>query len=148
MVEGVGIMHKDQIKSGQGLLFQEFKINFDHLSDADSFYKKVKEEYVTGFAGDPNELNPVYITIFLITNFLTYQVLVAFLVAHVPIFRWLRTDIYKDRSKILFCSLFDITCSVLPIVMIIADYENAHLYHITGFSLIFFLILVHVLTGK
>ena len=130
------------------MLYQQFRINLDHLLDTDAFYKKVKEEYVTGFNGDPNELNPVFITLYLITNFLTYQVLVGFLVAHSPWFKWTRTDIYKNRWKILFCSIFDIICSVLPIIMVISEYKHAYLFHLSAFSLIFFLLLVHVLTGK
>lgn len=93
-------------------------------------------------------MNVVYTTIYLITNYLTFQVLVAFLCAHFSWFKSLRTDIYENRWKILFCSVFDITCSILPIILVIAEYKHALLFHLTAFSLIFFLISIHVMTGK
>ena len=119
-----------------------------HFEDEHALYKRVKEELVTGFSGDLDEMNVVYITLYLITNFLAFQVVIGFLSAHFSWFKRLRTDIYKNRWKILFCSLFDITCSVLPIICIIAEYKHAHLFHLSAFSLIFLLMLIHVLTGK
>ena len=91
-----------------------------HLKDDPSYYSRVKEELVTGFKGDPDELNVIIITLYLITNFLAFQVLVAFLIAHFTWFKWLRTDIYDNRWKILFCCLFDIICSIIPIIFVIS----------------------------
>ena len=94
----------------------------------------MKEELVTGFNGDTNEMNVVYITLYLITNYFAFEVLVGFLATHFSWFKWVRTDIYKNSWKILFCSLFDITCSILPIILVIAEYKHVHLFHLCAFG--------------
>ena len=147
-IEDVGWMHKDQIEAGQDKLYKEFGISMIHLKDEHAFYKRVKEELVTGFIGDVNEMNVAYITIYLITNYFAYQVLVAFLVAHSSWFKWVRTDIYGNRLKILFCCFFDIMCSTVPIIFVISEYKHAYLFHLSAFSLIFFLMFIHILSGK
>ena len=103
---------------------------------------------MTGFNGEPTDVNVAMVTIYLITNYLAFQVLVAFLMSHSSKFREMRTDIYRSRRKIVLCSIFDIICSVVPIIYVIADYDKAHLYHMGAFCLIAALLTIHVVTGK
>ena len=84
----------------------------------------MKEELVTGFSGEKTDINVALVTIYLITNYLAFQVLIGFLVTHSAWFRELRTDIYGSRWKIIVCSIWDVTCSV-PVIFVIADYERA-----------------------
>ena len=120
-----------------------------HFQDEHTAYKKVKEELVTGFNGElSDEMNIAYVTVYFCTNFFTFQVLLGFLVSHSSWFKWLRTDIYENRLKIFLCSLFDIIGSVIPIVFAYAEYDHAIFFHISAFSLIFLLMLIHTLTGK
>ena len=88
--DGVGIMHKSQIDSGQYELYKSFGITFDHHRDRDAFYKRVKEDLVAGFTGEPNNdsnLDIIMILLFFITNYAFYQVLVSFLCIHVQEFK-------------------------------------------------------------
>ena len=107
----------------------------------------MKEELVTGFNGEETDANVALVTIYLITNYLAFQVLVAFLMSHFECFRRMRTNIYEDRWKILLCSMFDITCSVVPIIGVIADYEKALHYHFGALFMVATLMTIHFATG-
>ena len=147
-IQDVGLMHEQQVASGQDKLYQEFGIAVQHFRNEHSFYKRVKEELVTGFNGEETDSNVALVTIYLITNYLAFQVLVAFLMSHSALFREMRTEIYESRWKILLCSMFDITCSVVPVVCVIADDDKAHLYHVGALCLIAALMSIHVATGR
>ena len=107
----------------------------------------MKEELVTGFSGEKTDINVALVTIYLITNYLAYQVLIGFLVAHSSWFKELRTDIYGSRSKIVMCSIFDVICSV-PVIFVIADYEKAFSYHLGAIALILALLAYHKMSGR
>ena len=72
-------MHFEQVQAGQHQLYKEFGISFSHFANPESYYKRVKEELVLGFAGmekdDSKNMYTALQTIFLITNIFTWNVL-------------------------------------------------------------------------
>ena len=87
-----------------------------------TYNEKIKEEMVHGFTGDEQDWLAANTCLFLIANYFFYEVFVEFLRQRVLWFDLLRTDIYKSRLKIVFCSIFDILFTVMPIVYVISDY--------------------------
>ena len=81
-VEGIGDMHVEQIKSGQHELYREFGISFAHFADPESYYKHVKQELVLGFKGmegdDSVHMYTALLTLFLITNTFSWNVMISF----------------------------------------------------------------------
>jgi len=60
-------------------LLKEFQIDLSFKESSEKFYDKYKEEMVLGFTGDSEDWLVANTTIFLITNFFMFQVLVEFL---------------------------------------------------------------------
>ena len=54
-------------------------MDFDFKSSPSKFYDKFKEEMVIGFTGDSDDWLVANTTIYLITNFFMFQVLVEFM---------------------------------------------------------------------
>lgn len=63
-------------------------------------------------------------------------------------FDMMRTDIYKSKTKILFCTVFDILVTVMPVVFCIADYKNGLYWQAFNIILTIVLLTVHYLDGS
>ena len=93
-VDGVGIIQAERVGSDQNELYKEFGINFEHFASQDSFYKRLKHEFVVGFSGtegdDSEHMYTALLTLFLLTNLFFWLVIVGFLSGQSPWFRQLR----------------------------------------------------------
>lgn len=121
-------------------LFEEFEICFSHLADAESYYKKVKQELVLGFDGvegdDSKHMYTVLQLQFLITNTLFWKVLIGYLSSLSPAFANWRQNALLTKWRIFQTSLFDVCLTVLPVVGTIALYEHAVTLHLIEFGMI------------
>lgn len=103
---------------------------------------------VHGFVGDDRDWLAANTCLFLIVNYFFYEVLVEFLRQRLPWFDWMRTDPLKSGIKICLCSMFDILFTVMPIVLVISDYQNGLKYQVYQMSLTALLLLFHYLDGS
>ena len=133
-------MHDDQVQSGQHELYREFEICLSHLQDAESYYKKVKQELVLGFDGvegdDSVHMYTVLQLQFLITNTLLWKVIIAYLSCISPAFADWRNNALLTKWRIFQTSLFDVCLIVLPIVGTITNYERAIEIHLFELGMI------------
>ena len=61
------------------MLLSEFEFDLSFKESGKKFYDKYKEDMVVGFNGDEEDWLVANTTIFLITNFFLFQVLVEFM---------------------------------------------------------------------
>jgi len=80
---------------------------------------------VYGFTGDSSDWWTFNICLFMISNYLMFQVLVEFLCQRLDWFADMRQNWYRRwQSHIWVCTCFDILVTVMPAVWITADYKN------------------------
>ena len=110
------------------------------MADAETYYKKVKQELVLGFDGiegdDSTHMYTVLQLQFLITNTLLWKVLIGYLSLIWPAFADWRQNALATKWRIFQTSLFDVCLTVLPVVGTIAYYEYAIEIHLLEFGLI------------
>ena len=133
-------MHIDQVQSGQHELLKEFEICLSHLQDAESYYKKVKQELVFGFEGvEGDDSAHMYTALqlhFLITNTLLWKVVIGYLGCVSPAFADWRNNALLTKWRIFQTCLFDVCLIVLPIIGTIANYEHAIEIHLFELGMI------------
>ena len=104
-VEGVGKMHVDQVRAGQDSLYRDFGISFVHYATEEDFYKRLKEDLVSGFAGidgdDSKSMTVALLCYYMATSIILWFIITAALAAQNDKYREMRANPLATKTRVL-----------------------------------------------